>query len=129
MPRFHSKKPNQNKNILLKDKGYKYLTIDAIYKLDADLRATPSDDRYSMTTLRVGKDDGGDLYLKMSFDTWSTWKISLKGIIEKYDAVFNNTGTNRRVFVVSTTRTNAVNAALDNVFYTLYMTGFEFTKA
>lgn len=109
----------------LADAGYKYLTIDVCFKLDADLRSDTSTALYTVNTLRAGKDDGTDSYSSIDFNTWATWKISIQGMIAKYDALFNNTGSNRRQFILS--RTNV--ASTTYAIYTLYMTGFEFTKA
>ena len=109
----------------LADAGYKYLTIDVCFKLDADLRSDTSTTLYTVNTLRAGKDDGTDSYSSIDFNTWATWKISIQGMIAKYDALFNNTGSNRRQFILS--RTN--DASTTYAIYTLYMTGFEFTKA
>lgn len=110
------------------DTGYKYLTIDACFKLDADLRTDKSLELKTTNTLRTGTDTGTDTYSSPAFDSWTTWKISIKGMIEKYDALFNNSGTSRRAFIISRTN-NGSAAAIPDVFYTLYMTGFEFTKA
>ena len=111
----------------LVDDGYKYLTIDVCYKLDADLRANKDVPLGLSITLRDGKGTSNKTYPPTSFDTWTTWKISIEGLILQYDNLFVKSGENRSRLIIS--RTNNAGSPILDVFYTLYMTGFEFTKA